>query len=238
MKILARRCAVFGTQATAAGEASAQNSTDCQHQANTVADKLAKPAVGGLNTVHKTFDNTTSRMRRGLTKLAGVSLMLALGAVPALSAEDALLSRLEGEWIGQGTVQKGPTSEPERIYCKVANRLVDGGAALEQKGRCAVATNSGRLRGKIAAKGEGRYEGSLDSPQTNGPAVLAGHAENEKIVLSARFVDRFSKQPSKSTISLFVGDGDAYRLVSNMLNPGTGKHFQASNILFKPDKKG
>jgi len=87
-----------------------------------------------------------------------------------------------------------------------------------------VATNSGRLRGKIAAKGQGRYEGSLDSPQTAGPAVLAGHAENDKIVLSARFVDRFSKRPSKSTISLLVGDGSAYRLVSN-----------TSNIPFKPD---
>jgi len=169
--------------------------------------------------------------------LAGAGLLLAIGVVPAFSAEDALLSRLEGEWIGQGTVRMGPAEEPERIYCKIANRLVDGGAALEQKGRCAVATNSGRLRGKIAAKGQGRYEGSLDSPQTAGPAVLAGHAENDKIVLSARFVDRFSKQPINSIISLYVSDGGAYRLISDTLNPGTGKHFQASNILFKQDKK-
>jgi len=166
-----------------------------------------------------------------------VSLLLAVSAFPAFAAEDPLLSRLEGEWIGQGTVQNGPTAEPERIYCKIANRLVDGGSALEQKGRCAVATNSGRLKGKIAAKGQGRYEGSLDSPQTAGPAVLAGHAESDKIVLSARFVDRFSKRPGTSTISLFVGDGGAYRLVSDTVNPGTGKRFQASNILFKPDKK-
>jgi hypothetical protein len=187
--------------------------------------------------VHKTSSDTAGRARCGLTKLAGAGLLLAVGAIPTLAAEDLLLSRLQGEWIGQGMVRMGPQAEPERIYCRVANKLVDGGAALEQKGRCAVATNSGRLRGKIAAKGQGRYEGSLDSPQTDGPAVLAGHAESDKIVLSAQFVDRFSKRPSLSIISLIVGDGGAYRLVSDTLNPGTGKHFQTSDILFKPKRK-
>ena len=53
-------------------------------------------------------------------------------------------------------VRMSPASAPERIYCKVANRLVDGGSALEQKGRCAVASTSGSLKGKSAARGEGR----------------------------------------------------------------------------------
>lgn len=177
------------------------------------------------------------RARRGLTRIAGASLLIALGAGAAFAAEDPLLSRLQGEWIGQGTVRMSPGSEPERIYCKIANKLVDGGLALEQKGRCAVATNSGRLKGKIAARGQGRYEGSLDSPQTDGPAVLAGHAESNKIVLSAQFVDRFSKRPSLSIISLIVGDGGAYRLVSDTLNPESGRHFQTGDILFKPNKQ-
>lgn len=162
-----------------------------------------------------------------LAAAAGAALALAVGVVPAFSADDPLLSRLEGKWIGQGMVQSGPSAKPERIYCKIANTLVDGGSTLEQKGRCAVASNSGRITGKIAAKGGGQYEGSLDSPQTRGPAVLAGHAVNDKIVLSARFVDRLSKKPGTSTISLFVGDGSGYRLVSDN-----------SNILFTPDKKG
>ena len=34
-----------------------------------------------------------------------------------------------------------------------------------------------------------------------------------------------------------VGDGGAYRLVSNTLNPESGKHFETSDILFKPNKK-
>ena len=168
--------------------------------------------------VHKISIDAAGRARRGLTVLAGVGFLVAVGVGTALAAEDPLLSRLQGEWIGQGMVRMGPAAEPERIYCKIANKLVDGGLALEQKGRCAVATNSGRLRGKIAAKGEGRYEGSLDSPQTDGPAVLSGHAEADKIVLSAQFVDRFSKRPSLSIISLIVGDG-------------------GGDILFKPNNK-
>ena len=40
-----------------------------------------------------------------------------------------------------------------------------------------------------------------------------------------------------SIISLMVGDGGAYRLVSDTLNANTGKHFQTSDILFKPNRK-
>lgn len=187
--------------------------------------------------VFKTSNSTTGCARRGLMVIAGAGIVLAIGMTTASSAADELLSRLQGDWIGQGTVRMSPSAEPERIYCKIANKLVDGGQALEQKGRCAVATNSGRLRGKIAAKGQGRYAGSLDSPQTRGPAVLAGRAEDGRIVLSADFVDRFSKQPSHSFIHLIVGDGGAYRLVSDMAIPGTDRRFETGDILFKPDRK-
>ena len=172
---------------------------------------------------------------RGVAIAAG--LLFAAGTTAALAAGDELLSRLEGEWIGQGTVRMGPASPPERIYCKVANKLISGGSAIEQKGRCAVGTNSGSLKGKISARGAGKYEGSLDSPQTAGPAALAGEATDNKIVLQAQFIDRFSRRPSLSIIQLMVGDGGAYRLVSNTLNPESGRHFETSDILFKPNKK-
>jgi len=196
-------------------------------------------AIGAeaLASVAASAQNSTGRSRRALTRVFGcASLLLVVCALPALAADDPLLSRLEGEWIGQGTVQKGPAAEPERIYCKIANKLVDQGRALEQKGRCAVATNSGRLRGKIASLGQGRYEGSLDSPQTKGPAVLAGRAEADRIFLSADFVDRFSRQPAHSFISLHVGDGGAYRLVTDMAIPGSDKRFQTGDILFEREK--
>jgi hypothetical protein len=187
--------------------------------------------------VYKTSNGTAGCARRSLTRLAAAGLSLAIGGSAAFAAEDALLSRLQGDWVGQGTVRMNPSAAPERIYCKIANKLVDQGSALEQKGRCAVATNSGRLRGKIASLGQGRYEGSLDSPQTKGPAVLAGRAEADRIFLSADFVDRFSRQPAHSFISLHVGDGGAYRLVTDMAIPGSDKRFQTGDILFERDKK-
>jgi hypothetical protein len=182
-------------------------------------------------TTRKNFN----RAARALGIAAG--LLFVTGTTAAFAAEDALLSRLEGEWIGQGTVRMGPASPPERIYCKVNNKLTGGGSAIEQKGRCAVGTNSGSLKGKISARGSGKYEGSLDSPQTAGPASLAGEATDDKIILQAQFIDRFSRRPSLSIIQLMVGDGGAYRLVSNTLNPETGRHFETSDILFKPNKK-
>jgi hypothetical protein len=186
--------------------------------------------------VYERSSHAARRTRRGIVKLSVAGLLLAAGVGSAIAAEDPLLSRLQGEWIGQGTVRMSPAAAPERIYCKVDNKLVDGGSALEQKGRCAVATNSGALKGKIASRGEGRYEGLLDSPQTAGPATLAGHAAENKIVLSAEFIDRFSKRPSLSIISLMVGENGQYRLVSDTLNPESGKHFQTSDIVFKPNK--
>lgn len=187
--------------------------------------------------VYEQSDRNVRPMRRGAMTFAAAGLMLALGMTGARSAEDPVLSRLAGEWIGQGTVRMGPGSPPEKIYCRIANRLVSGGAALEQKGRCAVDKNSGSLKGKIAAKGKGRYEGSLDSPQTAGPARLAGQMTDGKIVLSAEFIDRFSRRPTLSIISLSVGDGGQYRLVSNTLIPETGRHFETSDILFKLNTK-
>jgi len=168
--------------------------------------------------------STSSRARRGLAMLAGAGVLLSLGIAPSL-ADDPLLSRLQGKWIGQGMVQNKPGGAQERIYCKVTNSLVNGGSALQQNGRCAVASNSGKLVGTISATGQGNYQGSLDSPQTRGPATLAGRAQNDTIVLSANFVDRASKKKEKSTISLVVGDGSTYRLVSDK-----------SDILFTPDK--
>jgi hypothetical protein len=162
-----------------------------------------------------------------------VALFLGLAPLPVSAAEDPILSQLAGDWIGRGTFKQSANAEPELVYCKVANRLVDGGSALEQKGRCAVATNSGAIKGLITANGAGTYQGSLESISTKGPATIAGKGSNGVIVLSADFVDRKTRKPGKSTIKLVVADGK-YRLVSNSINPATNAEFVASDILFTP----
>ena len=187
--------------------------------------------------VYAIFKYMTCRPNRGAMKSALIGLLLTFATTPVFALDDPLLSRLEGNWFGQGMVRLKPTSSPERIFCKIANKLVDEGQVLVQKGRCAVANNFGSVKGKIAAVGDGRYEGSLKSPQSVGLATLAGQAVEDKIVLSAEFIDRLSRRTTLSIISLIVGDGDEYRFISNTLNAESGSHFQTSDIIFKPNKK-
>ena len=151
------------------------------------------------------------------------------GARPA--ADDPLLARMAGDWIGRGTFKSSPSAEPEMVYCKITNTLADGGATLQQKGRCAVATNSGRVSGTIEAKGAGVYQGSLESLSTKGPATIAGKAADNQIAFSADFVDSKTNKPGKATIQVVIADGK-YRLVSNTLNTKTKTEFVASDILF------
>jgi hypothetical protein len=172
---------------------------------------------------------TTSRDARW----AGGTLLLAaalfLPAFPASAANDAILSQLAGNWIGRGVVKQSANAEAEQVYCKIANKLVNNGSALEQRGRCAVATNSGQIKGTIQAAGGGSYSGTLDTFNTRGPAKISGRAASNTINFNAEFVDRKTNKPTKASIKLVVADGK-YRLVSN----GANDSFVASDITFTP----
>jgi hypothetical protein len=157
-----------------------------------------------------------------------VAAMLGMMPMPALAAGDAILSQLAGNWIGRGTVKQSANAAAEQVYCKVANKLVNNGATLEQRGRCAIATNSGQIKGTIQAKG-GSYSGTLDTFNTKGPATISGRAASNTISFSAEFVDRKTNRPTRATIKLVVADGK-YRLVSN----GANDSFVASDITFTP----
>ncbi len=165
-----------------------------------------------------------------LTVAAGglAAALLALAPTPAPAAGDPILSQLAGNWIGRGTIKQSANAQAEQVYCKIANKLVNGGSALEQKGRCAVATNSGAIRGTIQASG-GSYSGTLDTFNTKGPAKISGKAASNTINFSAEFVDRKTNRPTRATIKLVVADGK-YRLVSNAANDA----FVASDIVFTP----
>jgi hypothetical protein len=153
--------------------------------------------------------------------------------MPSLAAEDAILAQLAGNWIGRGVVKQSANAETEQVYCKVANKLVNNGAALEQRGRCAIATNSGAIRGSIQAKG-GSYSGSLDTFNTKGPATISGKAASNTINFSAEFVDRKTNRPTRATIKLVVANGK-YRLVSNGANDSfVASDIVASDITFTP----
>ncbi|MCP4383965.1 MAG: hypothetical protein GY798_21580 [Hyphomicrobiales bacterium] len=143
-----------------------------------------------------------------------------------------MLARLSGDWIGRGTFKSSPSAEPELVYCKITNSLSGGGAVIRQKGRCAVATNSGRVTGEIKSDGAGGYSGSLESISTRGPATITGRASGDQITFQAEFIDRRTKKPGKATIRMVVGDG-RYRLVSNGFNAKNNSDFVASDITFE-----
>jgi hypothetical protein len=182
--------------------------------------------------VRKTSRPEASRwQRKRLTALAAAAI-LAFGALPAVAA-DAVLAKFAGNWIGRGKYWSSPGAKPELVYCKISNSLVKNGSALEQKGRCAVASNSGPVKGLISATGDGTYKGSLESISTAGPAKLAGRGAVARIDLKADFIDRLSRQPTQAIITLIAGDGK-YRLVSNPLGPDGTPQFVTTDIVFSP----
>ena len=130
--------------------------------------------------------------------------------LPALAA-DPLLSRLAGTWTGRGSYQQSASSKQERVFCKITNTLVENGNALQQRGRCSVASNSGAVDGLIRATGGGRYSGSLNSLATDGPASLGGSGSGNRLTLSMSFIDSQTHQPAKSVTTMTVG-GNGYRL--------------------------
>ena len=181
--------------------------------------------------MHETQQTQTRPVFRMMSLAAGglAAAFLALAPTAAPAANDPILTQLAGSWVGRGTLRQSANGKPEQVYCKITNKLASGGAALEQKGRCAIATNSGAIKGTITAGSGGSYNGTLDTFSTKGPAKIAGKAASNTINFNAEFVDRRTNKPTKATIQLVVADGK-YRLVSNAPNDA----FVASDITFTP----
>ncbi len=153
-------------------------------------------------------------------------------AYPALAANDPLLAHLAGEWTGRGEIRQNGSAETERVFCKITNALSADGAALSQQGRCALANQSGTISGQITARGDGKYEGTLESMATEGPATLAGSRIGNSIVMATRFTDALTHQPATSTTTIEVLPEGGYRLLTERTDPGTGKAYTASEIVF------
>jgi hypothetical protein len=159
--------------------------------------------------------------------------MIAMTPAAAL-ADDALLTKLVGQWVGRGTMKLKPDSEAERVYCKITNTLSDDGKTLAQKGRCSLTSSSGRVDGEITAAGGGKYAGTLASLASRGPASLAGTGNATHVELTASFVDTFTGQPDTSVNTIEILPG-GYRLTTARKDPKTGADYTSSTINFTPD---
>lgn len=169
----------------------------------------------------------------GARLIGAAALLLALGATAAPASADPLLESLAGSWIGRGTYATSASAQPELVYCRITNTLVGGGDRLEQKGRCAVATNSSSVTGYLTTNGGGSYAGALDSISSVGPAKVSGTGNSGRLDLTADYVDRGSRKPGRAVISLVVSGGK-YRLVSNPIGPSGEKHYPTTDIVFTP----
>ncbi len=156
--------------------------------------------------------------------------LIALMPVAAL-ADDALLTKLVGEWTGRGTVQLKPGIQPERVYCKVTNTLLEDGVTLDQKGRCSLTSSTGRIDGEIKAGAGNKYSGTLASLASRGPATLEGTGNASRLDLDASFVDTFTGQPDTSVTTIEVLPG-GYRLSTVRKAPKTGASYTSSAITF------
>jgi len=147
-------------------------------------------------------------------------LATTLLAVPAAqAADDPLLSRLEGTWIGQGSYKQSASAAQERIYCRITNTLVQNGKALQQRGRCSVASGSGSIDGTITAKGGGSYSGEINSLASVGPATLSGSGSGNRLTMNMTFVDATTKK-KVSAVSTTTLTGSGYRLTTRRQDGG------------------
>jgi len=182
--------------------------------------------------VHSETHIPTPPPRRSgpLARLLTALALLLAAAAPA--AADALFDRLAGEWIGKGTGVQRSDAPSEKVYCRIANEIADGGALLKQSGRCAIGNDTGTLSGHIRSLGRGRYDGSMTSPVMAGSAAIAGTGDGRRLNLEADYEDSKTRRPTKAAITVrLLADGQ-YRMVTKAADAATGEPVQSSELLF------
>lgn len=110
--------------------------------------------------------------------------VVAVGTVPVVAActpED--VTRLEGQWRGQGTFRQDEASAKEAIACRVIFSPA-GESRISTRGRCATANETRAVSGHLACDG-GKWSGPLfaaeDAPM---PRFLRDvSSESETILL-------------------------------------------------------
>jgi hypothetical protein len=162
--------------------------------------------------------------------LPAVLLATIAFALPALAADDPILSRLAGQWSGRGTYQAGADAAPERVICKITNTLVQNGRALQQSGRCSISSGSSGVSGLITAAGGGRYTGTITSMASDGPASFTGTGSGGRLTLNMSFTDGQTHAPAKATSTMAIS-GSGYHLTTTRRDGG--KNWTSNDITFK-----
>jgi hypothetical protein len=171
---------------------------------------------------------TNARGRR-----AAAAIVIACLASPAAAADDPILAKLAGDWIGRGIFRQTAEATIEHIYCKITNTLLDGGGSLLQKGRCAIASNSAALEITITAAGAGRYTGSGGGLgiASRGQATLKGTGTASHIDLVADLIDTQTQKTARATATIELM-ADGYRIRTRATDDKTGETFTTGELVF------
>ncbi len=156
-----------------------------------------------------------------------LGIALACVATAASAGDDPFLKRLEGDWVGRGMVRASATATPERLFCRLANALIDDGSGLNQTGRCALPDKSAPVHVELRAVGPGRYVGTADGIAGRPPAALAGTANARGMVLTATV-------PSGDSATVTTSDfsGSSFHLVAERVDPDTGATYTLGDVVF------
>ncbi len=162
--------------------------------------------------------------------MIGVAL-LCVASTAAMAADDAILKRMVGEWVGRGTVRLKADEEPQRLFCRVTNALDRGGQSLHQNGRCALPNLSVAIEAVIEAVGTRRYRGSAGRRGSPPVATFSGAAKNNQLVLTAETQD--DDEESTATATLDVDD-NGFRIRAVAVDPKTKATHTVSDVVFRP----
>jgi hypothetical protein len=163
-----------------------------------------------------------------MRRLAIVTVLLCV-AGNAAAADDGMLKRMVGDWIGQGIVRLKADEAPQRLYCKLTGALDPGGRSLRQSGRCALPDLSVAVEAVIEAIGPGRYRGSGGRRGNPPAATFSGVVKGDQFVLTAETDD---DESSKPTATVDVGD-DGFRVRAVAVNRKTNATYTVTDVIVR-----
>jgi hypothetical protein len=164
-----------------------------------------------------------------MRRLAMVTILVC-AAGSAAAADDGMLKRMVGDWIGQGMVRLKADEEPQRLYCKITGALAPDGRSLRESGRCALPELSVAIEAVVEAVGSGRYRGSGGRRGNPPAATFSGSAKSDRLVLIADTDD--GEEKNKATATVEVGD-DGFRVRAVAVNRKTNATYTVTDVIFR-----
>ena len=161
-------------------------------------------------------------------RVPAIAAMAALTLVGAAhAADDPMLQRLGGDWVGNGQFRWDSVTDPERLFCHITASFMPDGS-LQQTGRCALPTDSAALTIEIHPNGSGGYSGTAKAGPRQ-PVPFSGTGKQNQFVLIGKDSDG---NPSTTTIDLLAG---GFHVIVDHIDPKTGKKYAVGDVTFLPE---